>query len=143
MLTSCVDTDREVLKHVPDVYLPKFFVLNKAFYYKICDDNFVKRRLKKYYNIFQYKKSKESWKCFYTRVVFSIHKMKTDFNAEYSQGDFEKQIKFLEKFKDLNDLFRAASKGDLSYITLVFKLIILLYRLYCIIFREYYFPNAA
>ena len=71
--------------------------------------------------------------------------MKTDFNAEYSQGDFEKQIKILEKFKDLNDLLQAASKGDLSYITLVFKLIILLYRIYCIILHfnknDLYFPN--
>ena len=48
MLTSCIDTDREVLKHIPDISLPKFFGLNKRFYYQICNDNFLERRLKKY-----------------------------------------------------------------------------------------------
>ena len=129
MLTSCIDTDREVLKYIPDISLPKFFGLNKRFYYQICNDNFLQRRLKKYYNISQYKKSNETWKCFYSRAIFTIHKMKKDFNFEYSQGDFQKQLQVFEKFKEICLIFQDCNFSSFfSFIKNIFKLFVLLYR---------------
>ena len=137
MLTSCIDTDREVLKHISDISLPKFFLLNKTFYYKICDDNFLERRLKKYRYISQYKKSNETWKSFYCRAIFSIHTMDKAFNVDYTQGNFDTQLQVLKRFRDLNLLFQSLEKGEISYVTLIFKLLILCYRMYCIIKMDF------
>jgi hypothetical protein len=144
MITSCIDTDREVLEHIPDFLLPKFFVLSKAFYWKVCDDNFLKSRLKKYRYFFnpQYKKEDETWKCFYLRAIYNIHVMKKDFGVEYRQGNFETQMKVLKRFKELNIILNSCSDScsdspsKLNFIIAIFKVLIIFFYLYRIAIYE-------
>lgn len=141
MITNCIDTERELLKYVPDVSLPKFFLLSKTFYFKICDDNFLKRRLMKYDNIYQYKKKNETWKCFYSRTVFSIHKMKENFNVNYYQGNFENQLTVLKKFKQLSVLFEVEAENSLAFANTIFKALIIVCRIFWIIFYDLELQN--
>ena len=68
MLTGLKDTDREVLKYVEDNELLKICSINKRMWYEVCDDGFIRRRLR---NINEkYKKEDETWKRFFIRSTY-------------------------------------------------------------------------
>ena len=113
--------------------------MSKKIYYNVCDDNFLKNRLRKYPNILQYKKRNESLKSFYSRAVFCIDKMKNKFNVQYFQGNFETQIKVVKRFHELNIIFEATANERLSLFSLIktiFKVVVILYHMYRIIIDD-------
>ena len=112
MLTGLKDTDREILKHVTDAELPKFFCLNKTFYFKICDDNFLRRRLDKYPTIFKYRDKRESIKLFYSRAVCRIFKMRRDYDFSYYEGDFYKQFTLFHNFNGNILFYNSCEDGE-------------------------------
>ena len=88
MFTGLKDLDREILKYLNDLEIPNCFRISKSIYFKVCDDDFLKRRLGKYPNIFKYKDKRESVKLFYSRAVSRIYVMKRDFDFQYYENDF-------------------------------------------------------
>lgn len=116
MLTGLKDTDREILKYVEDKELFTVCCINKKMWYEVCDDGFIRRRLRKFgeiEKIEKYKKENESWKRFFSRAAKCIHKMKTEFDFNYTEGDFQKQYNI---WKSENILVKAAEEGQLSII---------------------------
>ena len=119
MFTGLKDLDREILRYISDAELPKFFVINKTFYFKVCDDNYLRRRLQKYTDIFKYKSKLETMKIFYSRAVCSILKMRQGYSFHYSEGNFYEQILLLQRHKGGNWsslLTESCKLGDLSLV---------------------------
>ena len=116
MFTGIKDTDREVLTYVEDYELLKTCSVNKKMWNSVCDDAFLRRRLMKYPNIENFKMKRwESWKSFFSEVVYYVKKMKRDFGFEYSGGDFRKQYDILNKNTGYNDLsIRAVEMNEFS-----------------------------
>ena len=113
MLTRNIDTDREILKYVEDSELLNVCSINKTFWNRICDDNFLMRRLMKYAKIEKYKGEKESWKHFFNRLTKRVVLLKKIFDFEYVTGDFNKQYKILRESENNSSLLlRAARTGD-------------------------------
>lgn len=67
MLPGIKDLNREILSYIPDKQILKVFSINKYFYYKVCDDAFLKRRLAKY-NLIKI----EPGKIFFLNVLYCI-----------------------------------------------------------------------
>ena len=118
MITGLKDLDREILKHLNDLEVPRYFSISKAIYFKVCDDEFLKRRLSKYSGTFKYKYKRESWKSFYSRVVSRIYIMKRDYDFEYYEGNFMEQLSLFRKYGYRHDRLccKSCEKGELSLI---------------------------
>ncbi len=118
-LTGLKDLDREILKHMSDRELLTTCSIDKRFYHNVCDDHFLRRRLRKYFGIEQYKTQQESWKQFFLNAIYSIYKMKEDYGFDYTKGDFGKQYSVLKKYgSDINLLLnKAVEMDDLSLFT--------------------------
>lgn len=115
MLTGIKDLNREILNKIDDTELLKVCQINKRFYYDVCDDNYLRRRLSKYPNIDKYK-GRENWKQFFLKVNFYISKLK-NFYFIYSSGDFIKQYNLINKTDNMNDLLvTAAEAGELNVV---------------------------
>ena len=113
MLTRNIDTDREILKYIEDSELLNVCSINKTFWNKICDDNFLMRRLMKYAKIEKYKGEKESWKHFFNRLTKRVVLLKKVFDFQYASGDFNKQYKILRESENNSSLLlRAVKTGD-------------------------------
>ena len=125
MFTGIKDTDREILRYVEDHELLKTCSVNKRMWNSVCDDPYLKRRLMKYPNIEKFKTRRwESWKSFFSEVIYYVKKMKRDFEFEYSGGDFRKQYEILNRSKNrgYNDLFfRAGEKNELTLVIFALK----------------------
>lgn len=117
-LTGNKDVDREILKHLNDTDLLKVCHLNKNLWSKVCDDDFLRRRLTgKYPGIEKYRKEGESWKDFFLKAMFYIGKMREEFKFEYTFGDFKKQYYLLKDSSDVHDLlFESAKEGELPLV---------------------------
>ena len=122
-LTGLKDLDREILFKVKDEKLFNVCMIDKRFWYDVCDDNFLIRRLQKYPGITKYKKEEETWKLFFLRVVHTISKMKEKFGYQYKEGDFKKQFDILTHYYygGINRLaYGAAKKGELFLVIFAF-----------------------
>ena len=112
MLTGIVDTDREILKYIEDSELLKVCSINKTFWNKICDDNFLRRRLMKYVAIEEYKGG-NSWKRFFNCATRYIVLLKKVFDFTYTSGDFKNKYKLLKECKNNTALLlTSAERGD-------------------------------
>jgi ankyrin repeat protein len=119
MLTGNKDTDREVLRHLDDRDLLKVCHVSKNLWNKVCDDDFLRRRLtEKYPGIEKYKKEGESWKDFFLKALFYIGKMKEEFKFEYTFGDFKKQYYLLKENNSsvYGLFFEAVKNGELPLV---------------------------
>ena len=119
MLTGIKDLDREILNYIPDNELSKVCSINKYFYYKVCDDAFLKRRLEKY-NL----SNLEAGKVFFFNVLHCIPRMRK-MGFEYTKGNLKKQYILLRTYDcyyDSSFLIEAAREGELSLILHAFKL---------------------
>ena len=116
-LTGLKDVDREILKHLPDKELLVACRANKRMWNDVCDDNFLRRRLReKYGEVEKYKKRNESWKRFFLRAIYYISKLK-EFKYEYTEGNFETQYQLLYHNQTMNRLLaEAASSGELALV---------------------------
>ncbi len=115
MLTGIKDTDREILKYIDDSKLLKICTISKIMYYKVCNDDFLRRRLSKYPNIEKYK-GEESWKSFFSNFVNKIEKMKR-VGFIYTEGDFKKQYRLLfpNETSSVSYLaYKASEEGELT-----------------------------
>ena len=81
LITGIRDLDREILNKIPDEELLKMCLINKRFYYDVCNDDFLQRR---YSAIEKYKN--ERWKKFLSKFVYYITKMKNEFDFIYTEG---------------------------------------------------------
>lgn len=118
MLTGIKDLDREILKYIPDEELLKVCSVNKYFYYKVCDDAFLKRRLEKY-NL----EKIEPGKVFFFHVLYCIPKMRK-MGFEYTFGNLKKQYILLKKYDSYwmtQLLIQASREGELSLVMHVVK----------------------
>lgn len=97
-LTGIKDLDRELLLKVDSKELLKVCLINKYMWNTVCDDVFLKRILMKYPHIEQYKRENETWKFFFSRVIYYIELLK-EYDYEYTFGNFEKQYNI---FKETN-----------------------------------------
>lgn len=115
MLTGLKDIDREVLKHVKDKELLVVCRASKKMWHEVCDDNFIKRRLRSKFGqqIEKYKKENESWKTFFSRATMYIYKMRKEFDFNYTGGDFFRQYNI---WISENILVKAAESGELRII---------------------------
>ena len=113
MITGLKDLDREILSKISDEELIKIWSINKKFYYDVCDDDFLKRRLNKYPNIEKYKVG--SWKQFFIQAIFYISKMKKIYDFVYIEGHFKRQYDLLNSYSIMNNLLlRSVEHGELS-----------------------------
>ena len=108
------DVDREILKFVDDDELLVVCSISKRFYYCVCDDNFLKRRLQKYFDVEKYKLEEESWKKFFAKIQFYAIRMKKNYNFIYVNGDFAEQYSLLKNYKNSDLLLQSCSKNELS-----------------------------
>ena len=122
-LTGLKDVDREILKYLPDKELLIACRANKRMWNDVCDDNFLRRRLReKYGEIEKYKRENESWKRFFLRTIYYISKLKEKFEFEYTEGDFINQYALLFHNKNMNRLLaEAASSGEISLVKFALK----------------------
>ena len=123
MITGLKDLDREILSKISDKELLKVWNVNKKFYYDVCDDEFLKRRLSKYLSIEKYKYKIETWKQFFIRCTCYILKLQGRYKFTYIEGDFVKQYEIFSKkyFYDNNPLFESVKAGQLSLIIHILK----------------------
>jgi ankyrin repeat protein len=118
-LSGIRDLDREIFSKVDDDEILKACSIDKYTWNIVCDDAFLKRRLKaKYPEIEKHKVEEETWKKFYLRVIHHIALMKEKFGYEYTFGDFVKQNKILKKYYgNWNSLlFESSVVGDLALV---------------------------
>ena len=121
-LGTIKDVDREILSNMSDRELLTVCQIDKRFYYNVCDDNFLRRRLSKYPGIEKYKREDQTWKQFFLNAIYYIAKIKEDFEFDYSFGDFNKQFILLEKYRDMDMLFFQSSfEGELSLVIYALK----------------------
>ena len=116
-LTELKDLDREILKFIPDKELLRVCSISRRFWYDVCDDAFLKRRLSIYPDIKKFKDEKETWKRFFLRATYLIFQMKQKCGFIYTCGNIFTQFKLLHKYKvNKKLLFAAARKGELELI---------------------------
>lgn len=113
MFTKIKDLDREILLKIPDVKLLKVCSVSKTMWNKICDDEFIRRKLRKYPDIEKYKDRNESWKKYFLKISNYINIMKHKYNFVYSEGNPIKQYYLFKKYKG-NKFIKAATDGHLS-----------------------------
>lgn len=112
-LTGIKDLNQEILSYISDEELLKVCSINRYFYYKVCDDAFLKRRLQKY-NLSQI----EPGKSFFFNVLYCIPKMKK-MGLDYTAGNLKKQYILLEKYRNYwytEMLVEAAIIGEISLV---------------------------
>ena len=101
MLSGLKDIDREILKHIDDSELLNVCTINRKFWYEVCDDNFIRRRLRKYPDIEKHKNENDTWKEYFLTVIYYVSKIKL-FGVEYKSGNFKNQY-YLLKSWDSNE----------------------------------------
>ena len=116
-LTGLKDLDRLILDFIPDEELLKMCSINRETRYKVCDDNYLKRRLNKYPEIENCNRvENENWKEFFARFVIYKNKMWNNFGFQYKGGDFVKQLRILRINKGRALLYDSAAKGELNLV---------------------------
>ena len=100
MLSGLKDIDREILKHIDDGELLNVCSINRKFWYEICDDNFIRRRLMRYPDIEKYRNNNETWKQFFLTVTYYIFRMKEN-KTEYKGENFKNQYHLSNDTQDL------------------------------------------
>ena len=116
MLTGIKDLDREILSYIHDKELLKVCSINKYFYYKVCDDAFLKRRLEKYKLV-----KIEPGKKFFVDAINCIPKMRS-IGFEYTTGNLKKQYILLKNFYwDGKVLVEAAEEGEVPILIYLFE----------------------
>ena len=110
------DVDREILRFVDDDELLEVCRINKRFYYSVCDDWFLRRRIQKYFEIEKYKSIHESWKKFFAHITYYVTRMKKNYNYKYTFGNFEKQYSLLKSYKAKDLLLQSCSKNEISLV---------------------------
>jgi hypothetical protein len=118
------DLDRELLGKLEDRELLKACSIDKYTWEKVCDDDFLKRRLTvKYPEIKKYKSEDETWKSFFSKTTCYIKLMKEKFDFDYTFGDFVTQYNLLKEYsKNKNDLLIESSKvEEISLVIWSFK----------------------
>lgn len=97
-LSGITDLDREILSKLDNRELLRACSIDKHTWNKVCNDDFLRRRLiQKYPEIETYKHKNESWKQFFIKAVNYIALMEEEFEYEYISGNFFKQYKLLHK----------------------------------------------
>ncbi len=117
MLTGIKDLDREILFYISDEELLKIWIINKYFYYKVCDDAFLKRRLTKY------KVSKiEPGKKFFADAIYCIPRLKL-LGFEYTFGNIKKQYILLKEYRccPYRTIVEAAKEGEIAVLIYFFN----------------------
>ena len=112
MITGLKDLDREILSKISDEELIKIWSINKKFYYDVCDNNFLRRRLNKYTDIEKYKNS--CWKQFFINFTLYTCKMKKEKDFTYIEGDFKRQYVFLNYYSIDMLFLKSVEYGELS-----------------------------
>ena len=114
--SGILDLDREILRYVEDLQLLKVCSINKKMWNCVCDEAFLRRRLRKYPEIEKYRKE-ESLKRFFSKIAYYLEQMRKKHDFEYTDGDFEKQLDLLERYIEKNILLIESSKeGELSVV---------------------------
>ena len=111
-LSGLKDVDREILKHVDDRELLEICIIDRKTWNEVCDDNFIRRRLGKYFGIEKYKKRNQSWKSFFLEVLYYVSKMKDEYKYDYTSGNFRKQYEILGHGTIDHVLMQAARQGE-------------------------------
>jgi hypothetical protein len=111
------DVDREILNKVDDIELLNVCSIDKYTWNKVCDDNFLRRRLSKYSDIEKYKKENKRWKRFFLKVTNYIILLNR-FNYKYTFGNFKKQYLLLSKYSYRKSLLliKSAGVGELELV---------------------------
>ena len=116
-LTGLKDIDRMILNLIPDEELLKTCGINRKTRYEVCDDNYLRMRLRKYPEIENNRIVLwENWKQFFARFVVYKTKMWKNFGYRYRGGDFIKQLRILRKNTDKKLLYDSAAKGELDLV---------------------------
>ena len=111
-LSGLKDIDRLILDFIPDEELLNVSYANRKTRYEVCDDNYLRMRLRKYPEIENNRIIEwENWKQFFARFVTYKNKMWKNFGYRYRGGDFVKQLRILRKNTD-NLVYDAAAKGN-------------------------------
>ena len=116
------DIDREILLSIDnDKQLLEKCRLNKYFFNEVCDDTFFKNRLiQKHPNTLKYKEffKNLSWKQYFLQVVYYIAKLKEDYEHDYTDGNFKKQLELFQESRNNMDyfLYKSSFYGELSLV---------------------------
>ena len=110
------DIDREILKWIDDEELLKICGVNRKTWNEVCDDNFLRRRLNMYSDVDRYKKENENWKIFFSRTIYYISKLKTEFQFEYTEGDFQEYYSVLKNYEGYCLIRKASEIGALPLV---------------------------
>ena len=110
------DVDREILKWIDNTELLKICSVNRKTWHDVCDVNFLRKRLNIYTNIDQYKNKNESWKEFFSRTIYYISKLKTEFQFEYTEGNFQEYYSVLKNYKRYQLIRKASEIGALPLV---------------------------
>lgn len=96
------DVDREILMNLNDKSLLKVCIANNYLRTKVCDDSFLKRRMKKNYpGAVEYKPKDKTWRQYFLETIYFVDKMMTEFNYNYTFGNAEKQYKIFDTFNNI------------------------------------------
>lgn len=110
------DLDREMLAKLNDKDMLRVCCINKNFYYNVCDNQYLRKRFKKYENIEEYK-TDESLKSFFIRAVYYIFAMKEEFDFNYVKGNFKEQYYLLSHNYGMDSLLNeACGEGEISLV---------------------------
>ena len=116
-LTGLKDIDRMILNLIPDEELLNVSSINRKTRYEVCDDNYLRMRLRKYPEIENNRIVLwENWKQLFARFVVYKNKMWKNFGYRYRGGDFVKQLRILRKNTGKNLLYTAAAQGELDLV---------------------------
>ena len=117
-LTGNPDADREILLNVDERELlticsPPYNQYSK----KLCNENFWRARVNKYYPDAVKYKGKESWKNYLLSLIYYIDKLKREFDFTYSSGDAKEYYNILSaRYTDSSKAGEAAALGALDLI---------------------------
>jgi hypothetical protein len=110
------DVMREILSHIKDTELLKVCSVNRRCWNIVCDDNFLKRRLKKYLDVEKYRNEK-NYKNFFSWICFLVLEMKTKYKFIYSGGNIKHQHNLLNMSDNINDLLiKACDLGEFAIV---------------------------
>ena len=116
-LTGLKDIDRIILDFIPDEELLNVSTINRKTRCEVCDDNYLRMRLRKYPEIENNRIVQwENWKQFFARFVVYKTKMWKKYGYRYQGGDFVKQLRILRNGTNKGLLYDSAAKGELDLV---------------------------
>lgn len=112
-------TERERLEKMADREFIQACEVRRGVWNEKCDDELLKKRLRKYPKLFQYKTEDETWRNFFLNAIYRIAALKERYNFDYTGGDLTLQYNALERYGNSREpglLILAADRGDFHLI---------------------------